>query len=88
MTTAPAAEAFIDRVDPYCVISMCDEAAARASSVSPGPSWPKRNTQRSGRSASSTGWASPTLSTAMIGIARSSIHDRKDATSGWWITCW
>ena len=51
MTTAPAAEAFIERVDPYWVISMCELAAASASSVSPGPSWPNRNAQVSGRSA-------------------------------------
>ena len=62
MTTAPAALALIDRVDPYWVISMTPDAARSASGESPGPSCPNSSTQRSGISAWSTGTDPATLS--------------------------
>ena len=40
MITAAAALALIDRVEPYCVISIWADAAASAASDSPGPSCP------------------------------------------------
>src|SRR5690606_14308578 len=78
MMMAAAAEALIERVEPYWVISMCPEAAASASSLRPGPSWPNSSTQRSGSSARSTGTASPTLSTAMTGMPSARAQSAKE----------
>ena len=44
MAIAAAAPALIDRVEPNCAIDNVVSQAARMSSVSPGPSWPKTST--------------------------------------------
>ena len=48
MAIAPAADAFIDLVDPYCSIASTTEQIATASSDIPAPSWPKKSTHFSG----------------------------------------
>ena len=45
---AAAAEALIERVEPNCAIEKVPSQASRASSDSPGPSWPKRKQTRRG----------------------------------------
>ena len=47
ITTAAAADALIERVEPYWVISTAPDAAASASGERPGPSWPNSSTHRS-----------------------------------------
>ena len=77
ITTAAAADALIERVEPYCVISTTPDAAASASGESPGPSCPNSSTHRSGRSARSTGTEPGTLSIAMIGRMPASAPRRR-----------
>ena len=70
------------RVDPNCEISTDRSAAASASSLSPGPSWPKSSTQRSGRVVDSIRTLPGRLSTATMGRSCSRAQVTKVATSG------
>ena len=88
MTIAAAAPALIERVEPNCGISTSASAAARASSLRPGPSCPNSSTHRSGIANDSTCTAPATLSTATIGRRSARIAATKSATSGWCTTCW
>ena len=77
---APAAEAFMDRVEPYCSMAYMTEQAAIASSDMPAPSCPKRRAHSSGSSELSNLWDPGTLSIPMMGIEFASAHVRKSAT--------
>ena len=67
MAIAAAAPALIERVDPNWAIDNVVPHAARISSVSPGPSWPKTSTHASGSRAVSIGTEPGRLSTPTSG---------------------
>jgi hypothetical protein len=77
---AAAALALIDLVDPNWLISKTALALSRASWLSPGPSWPNRNTHSFGNEYSSSFEHPGTLSIAITG--REPMYLRKEATSG------
>ena len=79
---APAAEAFIDLVDPLWVIPKIWEQAAIPSGESPGPSCPKYKTQDSGKVAFSMLPQPGTLSIPMIGTLFAWDHSTNSATVG------
>ena len=87
MAIAPAAEAFIERVDPYCMIANTEVQIATASSDIPAPSWPKKSTHFSGSSASSNWVDIGRLSIPIIGTSFASHQDLKSAIDGWCKTC-
>jgi hypothetical protein len=80
MVTAAAADAFMDRVDPNCVISMTLVARAIASADKPGPSWPKSIRHFSGQTKVSMGTQPGTLSMASTGTAFSAAQTARSAT--------
>jgi len=79
---APAAEAFIDLVEPLWVIPSICEQAAIPSGESPGPSWPKYKTHDSGNVALSMFPQPGTLSIPIIGTWFASDHSTNSATVG------
>lgn len=79
---APAADAFIDLVEPLWVIPRICEQAAMPSGESPGPSCPKYRTQDSGKVAFSMLPQPGTLSIPMIGTSFSCDHSMNSATVG------
>ena len=82
MAMPAATPALIERVEPNWAIETVRAAPARASGVSPGPSWPKSSSERSGRCALSRGTAPGALSTATTGRFRSAAWASSAATSG------
>ena len=82
MAIAPAAEAFMDLVDPFCEIPKIWEQAAIPSGDNPGPSWPKYKTQDSGKVEFSKFPQPGTLSIPMIGTLFSVDQVIKSATVG------
>jgi hypothetical protein len=79
---APAAEAFMDLVDPLCEIPNIWVQAAIPSGDKPGPSWPKYKTQDSGKVEFSKFPHPGTLSIPIIGTWFSLDHSIKSATVG------
>ena len=84
MAMPAATPALIDRVEPNWAMETVIEAAARASGVSPGPSWPNSSTHRYGRSAISSGTAPGPLSTATSVSPSRATWAASVPTSGWW----
>ena len=64
MAMPAAVPALMERVEPNCSMASTASASATRSSETPGPSWPKTRTQRSGRSNISISCEPGTLSIA------------------------
>lgn len=88
MAIAAAAPALMERVEPNCAMEQTISAWSRASCVSPGPSWPKRSTQRRGSAVRSSGTAPGRLSMPMTGRPSAAAHAVSSEVSAWWRTCW
>ena len=82
MAIAPAADAFIDLVDPYCLIARTVSQISTASSDIPAPSCPKKRTHFLGNSVVSNSFEIGKLSIPIIGTLFSSHQILKSAIVG------